>query len=64
MKADITMTRKQAETLMAGIAHLFEAYNVPKRDTKRLVAVAAQLDVVFGLGVCDCCGRPTEEARS
>ena len=49
MKADITLSRKQAETLMAGIVNLFENFSIPKREAKRLVQVASKLDVAFEL---------------
>lgn len=62
MKADITLTRKQAETLLAGIANLFEAYDIPKGEAKRLATVAIKLDVAFDLGTSDICGHLSREA--
>jgi hypothetical protein len=61
MKADITLSRKQAETLMAGIGNLFENFSIPKREAKRLAQVAVKLDVAFDLYDCENC---MEEAQT
>lgn len=60
MKADITMTRKQAYSVVTAIAVTLDSVKVPRKDAKRLMEVVDNLDFAFEMGLCEDCGLPEE----
>ena len=54
MKAEITISRLQAEAILSAVGTALSVGPPPKRIRKALFNAIEKLDRVFAFGVCDC----------